>query len=294
MFKKNKLTSKKDKSSTKKDKSSTKVKSSKKKVKSSLRSQLEKQLEKQLRLATKNNDECVLDACENTKHFKKTVKPLNYCNKKFKDDKRKVNRCYAKYLYNVSSNNQGYYNPYNGCNYNCNDTYEKYSRIQDKFKYIDDIYGKKIIKLKDMSDNLSDEFKKCKADKCGHIYPFDQLEKDKQRCDDEINNLSMKGLPISLDVIESKKKSCYEKNKIDVNQENINKCSVENCNNLEQKNNIITDMLMTYSDRDNNTFFSAVKKVSKKKPLDKAKISKRIKKLESEYAFLEKNVKKHF
>jgi hypothetical protein len=214
-------------------------------------------LKKEFKKANQEADACMLKKCKHIKNLKNISVKIKKCNKEVKDyppnkilDKMKtLNKCYAK---NKITNDTMF--KIGECVANkCKDNVAKIQSITSDLVYVTHPNGKELKELKTKFNELLEQEKLCKEQKCGHIYPFDKLKAENAECDKFLFEKN------------DKYSKCVEKYKIYEHNSAISKCKKSKCKKIVTELDQIRDRMFTL--QNNNSSLKQMKKniLTKKK-----------------------------
>lgn len=167
-------------------------------------------------------NKCTIKSCTHIPKLKEYIDHMEQCYEKTKDlplmEKiNKLNEC------NTSINPDTMLEIGKCLREKCNDKMTAIADLSKSAFYEKHPKGKRLIKIQNLLKQLKDEGKKCKEQKCSHIYPFDKLKKESDECEKHI---------LSNHKLYSQ---CMDKYNIYDKNIKINGCVKTYCNDIKSK-----------------------------------------------------------
>ncbi len=192
-------------------------------------------LKSEFKKANKELDKCSLKKCKHIKNIKKTFTKIIKCKKKFSnyppekilEKMTGINQCYEK-----SKIPPELMVKIGECIADkCNNKIKQIESLTSDLVYVSHPNGKEIKELKTKLDELTEQEKLCKAQKCGHIYPLDKLAAENAECNKLIFT---KG---------DEHSKCVKKYNIYENNTAISKCKKSKCKKIIKEMDEIREKL---------------------------------------------------
>ncbi len=228
-------------------------------------------LKKEFIKANKEADKCTIKKCKHIKNIKNITAKLKKCNKEVKDyppekilEKMKVlNKCYE--THKISSDDIF---KIGQCAIDkCNDHVDKIESITSDLVYVSHPNGKELKELKIKRDELIEQEKLCKEQKCGHIYPLDKLKAENDKCNRILFSQTSNGK--LLFTKNDKHSKCVTKYKIYEHNTAVSKCRKSKCKKVIKELEKIRDRMFKL--QNDNSIKEMVKNLMKKRSKSKSR-----------------------